>query len=189
MNWKARLGDISAKYTIYKLKELDTRILIQYFFDEKNQLYLDIVIVLPWLKPLWRTTVKIFVSMFENHFNEWRNVDEVTATWEFEFSVNGPNLAHFEAVVKEAMDLHWGGKSGLYFKTPSLDILINASLMNNTVRRLSYEKVNLFCYGLDPKLRILSYESLLFVLDPNRYWIKLFFLAYVFFNFVENHAL
>ena len=61
--------------------------------------------------------------------------------------------------------LHWGGKSWLYFKTASLDMLINASLMNNTVRRLSYEKVNLFFYGLDPKLRILSYEKVLFVLD------------------------
>ena len=65
----------------------------------------------------------------------------------------------------EAMDLHWGGKSWLYFKTASLDMLINASLMNNTVRRLSYEKVNLFFYGLDPKLRILSSEKVLFVLD------------------------
>ena len=63
------------------------------------------------------------------------------------------------------MDLHCGGKSGLYFKTASLDMLINASLMNNTVRRLSYEKVNLFCYELDPKLRILRYEKVLFVLD------------------------
>ena len=55
MNWKARLGDITAKYTINKLKKLDTRILIQYFFDEKNQLYMDIEM-------------------------ERRNVDEVTAT-------------------------------------------------------------------------------------------------------------
>ena len=58
MNWKTRLGDTTAKYTMHK--ELDTQILIRYFFDEKNQLYLDIVIVLPWLKPLWRTTVRAF---------------------------------------------------------------------------------------------------------------------------------
>ena len=79
--------------------------------------------------------IKIFVSMFENHFNEWRNVDEVTATWEFEFSVNGPNLAHFEAVVKEAMDLHWGGKFWLCFRTAMLDMLINAYVMNDTVKK------------------------------------------------------
>ena len=49
---------------------------------------------------------KSFVSKFENHVDERGNVDEVTATEELEISVNGPNLAHFEAVVKEAMDLH-----------------------------------------------------------------------------------
>ena len=44
--------DDAENKTDKKLKELDTQILIQYFFDEKNQLYLEIDMVLPWLKPL-----------------------------------------------------------------------------------------------------------------------------------------
>ena len=49
--------------------------------------------------------------------------------------VNAPNLAHFEAVVKGAMELHYGGKSWLYFRTARLDMLINASAMKDTVNR------------------------------------------------------
>ena len=104
MNWKTRLGDTTAKYTMHKEPNppghCDSTAMAE--ASVKNNC---------------EGILKIFVSMFENHFNEWRNVDEVTATWEFEFSVNGPNLAHFEAVVKEAMDLHWGGKFWLCFRT------------------------------------------------------------------------
>ena len=85
----------------------------------------------------------------------------------FEISVKGPNLAHFEAVVKEAMDLHWGGKSSLYFRAARLDMLINVSVMNDT--RLSY--VSFF-------LRTRSQQKLNKVVFP--------FMCL--FNFVENYA-
>ena len=69
-----------------------------------------------------------FVSRYENHFDERRNVDEATAIIEeLEICVNGPNLAHYEADLKEAVDLHWGGKSWHFFRTSSLDMLVNLS--------------------------------------------------------------
>ena len=52
-----------------------------------------------------------FVSNYEKHFDERRNVDEVTANEEFEICDNGPNLANSEGVIEEVLDLLWGGKS------------------------------------------------------------------------------
>ena len=73
-----------------------------------------------------------FVSKYENYFAERRNVDEATANEEFEICVIGPNLANSEAVVKEARDLHWGGKSWHFYRTSRLDKLVNPSGISNT---------------------------------------------------------
>ena len=48
---------------------------------------------------------------YENHFDARRSTDEDTSNQEFEIAVNGPNLAHCETVVSEAMYLYWGSKS------------------------------------------------------------------------------
>lgn len=40
-----------------------------------------------------------FVSMYENHLDEQRNVKEDTANEEFEISVNEPNLAHCDWII------------------------------------------------------------------------------------------
>ena len=48
--------------------------------------------------------------MYENHFDEQRNVKEDTANEEFEISMNGPNLAHFESIIIEELNLYWEGK-------------------------------------------------------------------------------
>ena len=72
MKTRCRSGDITAKYTRHKLKECDTHILIQYFFDKKNQ---------PYLTMRWYCrglSLMRFGLRFENHFDERRNVDEVT---------------------------------------------------------------------------------------------------------------
>ena len=51
-----------------------------------------------------------FVSEYENHFDERRNVDETTANEEFEIAVIGPNLAHADVMVLEAIELYWKDK-------------------------------------------------------------------------------
>ena len=38
-----------------------------------------------------------YVSQYEIHFDERRNVEEYTANEEFEISVNGPKLAHADS--------------------------------------------------------------------------------------------
>ena len=42
--------------------------------------------------------------MYENHFDIIRNTNEKSTNEEFEIAVNGPNLAHCDSVVKEAVD-------------------------------------------------------------------------------------
>ena len=77
-----------------------------------------------------------FVSKYENHFDERRNVDEVTANEEFEICVNGQNLAHAESVVKDAMDIHWKNKPWHFFRSSGLEKLVNPTGISKTIRRL-----------------------------------------------------
>ena len=70
-------------------------------------------------------------------------MDEETANEEFEIAVNGPNLAHAESVIVEAMDLYWGGKPWHFYKTGRLDKLVNPSGTSNTLKRLNADKNSL----------------------------------------------
>lgn len=140
-----RLEKLSEKFSIEELEMMDTRVLIKEFFDEKKLLYTDIEMVLHAMavasvKHSCESILESFVSKYENHFDERRNVDEVTANEEFEICVNGPNLANSEAVIKEAMDLHWGSKSWHFYRTSRLDMLINPSGVSNTIKRLTSTK-------------------------------------------------
>ena len=137
-----RLETITEKYTLQELILIDTQLLIKEFFDDKKLLYQDIEMVLQAMavasvKHSCESILESFVSRYENHFDERRNVDEATANEEFEICVNGPNLAHSEAVVKEAMDLHWGGKAWHFYRTSRLDKLVNPSGISNTIKRLT----------------------------------------------------
>ena len=76
-----------------------------------------------------------FVSKYENHFDVRRNVNEITANEEFEISVNGPNLAHSDAVIIEAMNLHWEGKPW-HFHWTYKEQLINPSGISNVLKHL-----------------------------------------------------
>ena len=64
------------------------------------------------VKQSCESILESFFSKYKNNFDERRNVHETNANEEFEICVNGPNLANSEAVVKEAMDLHWVGSPG-----------------------------------------------------------------------------
>ena len=54
-----------------------------------------------------QTAQQSFVSRYENHFDVRRSTDEDTSNQEFEIDVNGPNRAHCDTFVKEAMDQYW----------------------------------------------------------------------------------
>ena len=59
----------------------------------------------------FESILESYVSQYEIHFVERRNVEEYTANEEFEISVNGPKLAHADFVILEVMDLHFKGKA------------------------------------------------------------------------------
>ena len=82
-----------------------------------------------------------FVSMYENHFDIIRNTNEKSTNEEFEIAVNGPNLAHCDSVVKEAMDNYWASRGGKwhFFKTSSV-----LETSTQVVKRLMCTKENNF---------------------------------------------
>ena len=63
------------------------------------------------MKHSCESVLESFVSRYENHFDVRRSTDEDTSNQEFEIALNGPNLAHCDTVVKEAMDQYWKSKS------------------------------------------------------------------------------
>ena len=84
-----------------------------------------------------------YVSQYEIHFDERRNVDEHTANEEFEISVNGPKLAHADSVILEAMDLHFKGKAWHFFRSSLIEKLVNPCGTSSTLKRLESEKNSL----------------------------------------------
>ena len=89
------------------------------------------------------------MSRYENHFDERRRTNEETSNEEFEIAVNGPSLAHCEAVVTEAMDLYWRGKSKdgtgewHFYKTTVLERLSKYEENSEVLNRIIAEKNNL----------------------------------------------
>ena len=63
------------------------------------------------IKQSFENILESFVPKYENHFDARRNVEEEAANEEFEIAVNGPNLAHSDSVIIEAMNLLWNVKS------------------------------------------------------------------------------
>ena len=117
-----RLELHAEKFSIKELEDLDSKVLIKKFFDEDNKSYEGIEMVLhavavASVKSSCESILESFVSQYENHFDERRNVDEQTATEEFEISVNGPSLSHADSVITEAMDLYWKDKPWRFIRT------------------------------------------------------------------------
>ena len=64
-----------------------------------------------------------------------------TANEEFEIAVNGPNLAHADSVIMEAMDLYWGGKPWHFYRSSPLEKLGPGT--SDTLKRLYCDKNSL----------------------------------------------
>ena len=108
-------------YSVTELKVIDPKDLLKMFFDPQKDLFQGIekmlqAMAVSCIKHSCESVLESTVSVFENHFDERRNLDEGNATDEFKIAVNGPNLAHSDPMVKEAMDGYWGSKkSGWHF--------------------------------------------------------------------------
>ena len=143
-----RLEALTTGCSVAELQKLDTKILVKKFFDPEYELFVNIELVMHAMaiasvKHSCKTILESFVSCYENHFDERRNVDDTTANEEFEIAVNGPNLAHADSVVLEAMELYWKGKPWHFYRSSPLEKLINPSGTSSTLKRLAAVKNNL----------------------------------------------
>ena len=90
------------------------------FFDPLKKLFDGIEMVLQSIavssvKHSCESVLESLVSKFENHFDNRRNMGEESAIEEFDIAVNGPNLAHADSIIKEAMDMYWSGSNWHFF--------------------------------------------------------------------------
>ena len=102
---------LTSGYFVAEIQKLDTKILVRKFFDPECQLFVNNEFLLHAMavasvKHSCESISESFVSEYENHFDERRNVDETTANEEFEIAVIGPNLAHADVMVLEAIELY-----------------------------------------------------------------------------------
>ena len=56
------------------------------------------------------SVLESYVSIYENHFYKERNIGEDNALHKLKVSINDPNLALCNAVVKSAMRSYWSTK-------------------------------------------------------------------------------
>ena len=96
---------------------MDPKELIKKFLDPAGQLYKNVELIMQALsvcavKHSCESVLESFVSCYENHFDSRRNTEEGATNEEFEIATNGPNIANYDGVVKEAMDLYWSSRGG-----------------------------------------------------------------------------
>ena len=110
----------------------DPKELLKKLFDPKSNLYSGIEMVMQAIavssvKVSCESVLESFVSKYESHFDVRRNMSEEGANEEFEISINGPNIAYCDSVVKEAMDEYWSAKKSSWhfyiYKVSVIEIL------------------------------------------------------------------
>ena len=143
-----RLESMTKKYSLDQLVKLDSKVLIKKFFDPDELLYLYVEMILhsmavASIKQSCKSILESFVSKYEYHFDLRRKVDEETANEEFEIAVNGPNLAHSDSVIIEAMNLYWNGKPWHFFKKCSVKDYVDPNRMSKVLKRLHSIKSHL----------------------------------------------
>ena len=84
------------------------------------------------------SVLESFVTKYESHFDVRRNMSEEGANEEFEISINGPNIANCDSVIKEAMNDYWSAKkSSWHFRKVSvIERLQNFDLESKVLDRL-----------------------------------------------------
>ena len=112
------------------IKKLNPNDILKDFFNSEEKLFVDIEMVMQAMavsaiKHSVESVLESFVSIFENHFDSRRNLDEDSTVEEFAIAVNGPNIARCDSVVKEVMSNYWASKGSPwhFFKTSVLEKL------------------------------------------------------------------
>ena len=139
----SRLEEMTSSMSSEVLAKCDPKELLKKFFDPKNKLYKGIEMVMQALavssvKVSCESVLESFVSKYESHFDVRRNMSEEGANEEFEIAINGPNIAHCDSVVKEAMDDYWSAKksSWHFHKVSVIERLQNFDLDSKVLDRL-----------------------------------------------------
>ena len=112
-----RLQCMTNNFDELKLKKIDSKELIKKFMDPAGGLFKGIEMIMQAVsvcavKHSCESVLESFVSRYENHFDSRRNTEENSSNEEFVIAVNGPNLAHCDSVVREAMNDYWGSRGG-----------------------------------------------------------------------------
>ena len=139
----SRLEEMTSSMSSEVLAKSDPKELLKKFFDPKGKLYRGIEMVMQALavssvKVSCESVLESFVSKYESHFDVRRNMSEEGANEEFEIAINGPNIAHCDSVIKEAMDDYWSGKksSWHFHKVSVVERLQNYDLDSKVLDRL-----------------------------------------------------
>lgn len=144
-----RLGDLTKSFTKEQLTKIDSKDLIQQFFDPENQLFKNIEMIMEAIavssvKYSCESILESFVSRYENHFDMRRSTAEDSTNEEFEIAVNGPSLAHCDSVVSEAMNSYWASRGGSwhFFKKTVIEKLSSQGGASTVVKRMMNTKNN-----------------------------------------------
>lgn len=138
-----RLEELTKLYSLEELRATDPKDILRQFFDPKRALFTEIEMVMQafsacCVKVSCESVLESLVSIFENHFDARRNMNEESTAQEFMIAVNGPNLAHGDAIIKEAMNSYWRSKGSTwhFFRTTVLEQLKEHSGGSQVLNRL-----------------------------------------------------
>eukprot|EP00794_Sanderia_malayensis_P014467 gene14467-15971_t len=125
-----KLEELTKQSSLEELRVTDPKSILKQFFDPKLALFTEIEMVMQAIsvccvKVSCESVLESLVSIFENHFDARRNMNEESTTQEFLIAINGPNLSHADAVIKEAMNSYWRSKGSTwhFFRTSVLEQL------------------------------------------------------------------
>jgi hypothetical protein len=124
------LEELTKDYSFVQLNVTDPKDILKQLFDPDRALYNNIEMVMQAIsvccvKVSCESGLESLVSIFENHFDARRNMNEDSTAQEFMIAVNGPNLSHADSVIKDAMNSYWQSKGSAwhFFRTSVLEKL------------------------------------------------------------------
>jgi hypothetical protein len=143
-----RLQTLTATYKLETLKTTDPKDLIKKFFNPEDRLFVGIEMIIEAIavccvKQSCESILESLVSIYENHFDSNRNMEEDSVNEEFFIAANGPNLAHCNSVIEDAMNIYWQGKksnSWHFYRTCLTDHLKDFDEGSKVLHRLFNER-------------------------------------------------
>ena len=107
-----KLKTVSLDYKLKDLKKIDPKDILKLFVKSDLKLFNNCEMIIHAImcasvKISVESIVESMISVYENHVDGNRNLDDDSAAQEFIIAYNGPNLAHCDDIVREAMCEYW----------------------------------------------------------------------------------